>query len=263
MGNSWKVYLTQLTEIYEFLLECKQLFVINEPFNSKGQPSGNFRGVFELDSDQLKQMAEMLKDGKRLYNHATNDSNRRGVPINFPQILDDESIFKMQVHINKAHLSKNFEQDTAIKVASVMTMINDKNDKETAQANVKAFYEADKALDKLGYAVLIEKSIDHDLMYIDVNTLCKIYGCESVQQRIDTGKQIRANYFSYDEQGNVMKSKLHSIGVLIVPQSQGIEVVQSHERKIRTDAIYTERHPTEIIIEEIPEHLRIGRLYRR
>ncbi|MGD5558156.1 hypothetical protein QUT58_22845, partial [Xanthomonas citri pv. citri] len=66
-----------------------------------------------------------------------------------------------------------------------------------------------------------------------------------------------------DEQGNITKSKLQSIGILLIPADKHITVLNSHDRKIRTDAIYTKRHPTEIILDEIPAKLLIGRLYRR
>lgn len=100
-------------------------------------------------------------------------------------------------------------------------------------------------------------------MYIDVKTLCKLYHCQSVQHRIHTGRQIRADYFSHDADGNITKSKLQSIGILLISADQSITVLTSHDCKVRTDAIYTKRHPTEIILEEVPEKFLIGRLYRR
>lgn len=100
-------------------------------------------------------------------------------------------------------------------------------------------------------------------MYIDVKTLYKLYHCQSVQHRIHTGRQIRADYFSHDADGNITKSKLQSIGILLISADQSITVLTSHDRKVRTDAIYTKRHPTEIILEDVPEKFLIGRLYRR
>lgn len=259
----WSVYYETLTEIYEFLQESDCLFSLNDRFKEPGRPSGHYRGVFKLDDEQMKRIEPLLKDGQRLYEVASEGSNRKGLPINFPKFLEDESIFKMQIHINKAHLSKNYEIDTSLKIASVPTLILENDDREQMEADIKAFYEASEALEKLGYEVLIEDIDTHNIMYIDVKKLCELNNCNSVQYRIDTGRQIRADYFSRDNNGNITKSKLQSIGILLIPAEQQIQVLTSHDRKIRTDAIYTKRHPTEIILDEIPAKLLTGRLYRR
>lgn len=261
----WKAYYSQLAEIYKFLNDCTCLFSLNDPFNALDQPSGKYRGVFKINQSQIDKLKTMLEDGERLYDVASIDSKRKALPINFPRFLEDESIFKMQIHINKAHLSKNFnpQEHEMIRVATVPTLILETDDKEQMKADIKAFYQAEADLEKLGYQVLIEQLPSHDVMYIDVKTLCKLNKCESVQHRIDTGRQIRANYFSHDDRGFITKSKLQSIGILLVPQMQPLDVVQSHDRKIREDAIYTERHPTEIILKQIPAKLVYGRFYRR
>lgn len=262
----WRVYFEQLEEIYLFLQECRCLFSLNEPFNALGNPSGKYRGVFQLTQEQIAQIAPMLNDGKRLYDVASesNDGKRRELPINFPKFIDDDSIFKMQIHINKAHYSKNYTPDDGmLRLASVQTMILEDDDAEKMEADIKAFHEAGEALEKLGYEVLIENTPTINMMYIDVKTLCKLHQCNSVQHRIDTGRQIRADYFSHDDDGNLLKSKLQSIGILLIPDEQQIAVIHSHDRKIRTDAIYTKRHPTEIILREVPEKFLTGRLYRR
>lgn len=259
----WSVYYETLTEIYDLLQECSCLFSLNEPFKELGRPSGRYRGVFKLNDEQMKRIEPMLKDGQRLYEVASEGSNRKGLPINFPKFMEDASVFKMQIHINKAHLSKNYEIGSMVKVASVPTLILENEDREQMEADIKTFHEAGEQLEKLGYEVLIEDIPTHDVMYIDVKRLCELNNCNSVQHRIDTGRQIRADYFSHDENGNITKSKLQSIGILLIPAEQQIQVLTSHERKIRTDAIYTKRHPTEIILEEIPAKLLTGRLYRR
>lgn len=259
----WSIYYETLAEIYELLQECSCLFSLNEPFKEVGTPSGRYRGVFQLNDQQMKRIKPMLKDGQRLYEVASESSNRNSLPINFPKFLDDDSVFKMQIHINKAHLSKNYEIGSMVKVASVQTLILEDDYKEQMTADIEVFYRAGKELEKLGYDVLIEDIPSHDIMYIDVKRLCELHQCNSVQHRIDTGRQIRADYFSRDDNGNITKSKLQSIGILLVPAEQQIQVLTSHDRKIRTDAIYTKRHPTEIILDEIPAKLLIGRLYRR
>lgn len=259
----WSVYFETLTEMYQLLQESRCLFSLNEPFKELGRPNGRYRGVFQLNDQQTADMKKLILDGKRLYETATDDSNSRGLPINFPKFLEDEAVFKMQIHINKAHLSKNYEIGSMVKVASVPTLILEHEDREQMEADIKTFHEAGEQLEKLGYEVLIEDIPTHDVMYIDVKRLCELNNCNSVQHRIDTGRQIRADYFSRDHDGNITKSKLQSIGILLIPSDQQITVLTSHDRKIRTDAIYTKRHPTEIILEEIPQKLLTGRLYRR
>ena len=259
----WSVYYETLTEIYDLLQDCSCLFSLNEPFKELGRPSGRYRGVFKLNDEQMKRIEPMLKDGQRLYEVASEGSNRKGLPINFPKFMEDASVFKMQIHINKAHLSKNYEIGSMVKVASVPTLILENEDREQMEADIKAFHEAGEELEKLGYEILIEQIPSHDLMYIGVKRLCELNNCNSVQHRIDTGRQIRADYFSRDSDGNITKSKLQSIGILLIPADQQITVLTSHDRKIRTDAIYTKRQPTEIILEQIPQRLLTGRLYRR
>ena len=259
----WRVYFEQLEEMYQLLEECQCLFSLNQPFNQQGKPSGNYRGVFQLNDQQMKRIEPMLKDGKRLYEVASEDSNRKGLPMNFPKLLDDDSIFKMQIHINKAHLSKNYEADTNIRIASVPTLISENEDKEYMQANIKEFHQVAKTLEAKGFEVLVEQIPNLDMIYIDVKTLCKLYQYQSVQHRVATGRQIRADYFSDDDDGNITKSKLQSIGILLIPLDQSITVLTSYDRKVRTDAIYTKSHPTEIILDDVPEKFLTGRLYRR
>lgn len=261
--SAWSVYFETLTEIYYELQKCRCLFSLNDPFKELGRPSGRYRGVFQLNDEQMSRVKPLIDDGRRLYEVASEGSNRKGLPINFPKFLEDDSIFKMQIHINKAHLSKNYEIGSMVKIASVPTLILENEDRDQMEADIKAFHEAGEQLEKLGYEVLIEDIPSHDFMYIDVKRLCELNNCNSVQHRIDTGRQIRADYLSHDEQGNITKSKLQSIGILLIPANQHITVLNSHDRKIRTDAIYTKRHPTEIILDEIPAKLLIGRLYRR
>lgn len=261
--SAWSVYFQTLTEIYHELEKCDCLFSLNEPFKELSKPSGRYRGVFSLTDKQMQRVEPMLKEGQRLYEVASEGGNRKGLPINFPKFLEDDKVFKMQIHINKAHLSKNYEIGTMVKVASVPTLILEDDNEEAIRADIQAFQEAGKALEAKDYEVQIEQIPSHDIMYVDVKKLCELNKCNSVQHRIDTGRQIRADYFSNDNDGNITKSKLQSIGILLIPADQRIEVLTSHDRKIRTDAIYTKQHPTEIILDEIPPKLQIGRLYRR
>lgn len=262
LTQNWNSYFKILSEIYIVLYYSRCLFSLNEPF-SKGNPSRNYRGVFWLNDDQVSQIEPLLEEGKRLYMTATDGGSRFGMPANFPRFIDDDSVFKMQIHINKAHLSKNYEADTMLKIATVPTLVLDGEDEKAIKADIKLFHEVAETLDNLGYEVKIENLPSHDFMYVRVKQICEKFGCSSIQHRIDTGRQIRANFFSHDADGFINKSRLQSVGILLIPPTQAVTVLSSLDRKIRNDAIYTKRHPTEIIIDAIPEKFLTGRMYRR
>lgn len=259
----WGFYLDTLTEIYHLLQQSKCLYSLNDYFNQKGKPNGYLRGVWALSDDEICQIKPMLEDAKRLYEVSTDDTNRHGLPINFPKFLDDETVFKMQIHVNVAHQSKNYESGSMISVASVRTIKLEDDNEEDFERNIELFRQAESDLTALGYDVLIENLELYDVMFIDVKKICELYKCSSVQKRVNTGRQIRADLFSHDDDGLIQESKLKSVGVLLVPQSQNLMVVNSHKRKIRKDSLYVENHPKEIIIKHIPEHLTNCRFYRK
>lgn len=101
-----------------------------------------------------------------------------------------------------------------------------------------------------------------ETLTIDAKTLCEKFECDSIQHRIQTGVQIRGNFFIQDEQQCIVASPLQSIGVLLLRANQNIDVFHSHKRRTRSDAKFTDGHPDEIIlkIENLATHY--GRLYR-
>ncbi|MDN3453825.1 hypothetical protein [Psychrobacter sp. APC 3350] len=174
------------------------------------------------------------------------------LPIYLPRINADENIFKMQIHENRAHASKNYKKNEMIPVISVL---------RSAMLR-EAFDASVQALKGNGYTVIVDDDKKSPYLMASINAarLCELYECDSIQRRFSTGRQIRANFFSRVD-GKLQRSKLESVGVLLVDRD--IEVVHSHERTTRTDAIYTAEHPDEILLDDIPPVLRSGRLYRK
>lgn len=253
-------------QIYSAIYESKTLYH-TPPWIDK-----NYRAVLLVDVDALREPLEHVATAFYAAHKAVHqrekdyDPNKiPRLPMYVPRINDDESIFKMQVHENKAHSSKNHRKDEMIPVISVtkgdLTRVikSDSDEKITYQAALDI---AIKALKDEGYVVNVQDDIasTYVTVDIDVNKLCELHECDSIQRRFFTGRQIRANFFSRID-GKLQRSTLKSIGVLLT--NQHIEVAHSHERTTRTDAIYTAKHPDEIVLEVIPPLLRSGRLYKK
>lgn len=282
----WLPFYNALSSFYELLLDDERkidypiyqskAYYDDPPFVDK-----HYRAViYVLDTDVLREPLEHV--AKAFYaSHKAFYENEKGydadvipkLPIYVPRIIDDEKIVKMQVHENKAHSSTNYKKGEMIPVISVLksklTKIMDIDfDDENADRTAKITYQealdsAVEALRDKDYSVSVEHNEDTPYVIVSINTtqLCDVYDCDSIQQRIFTGRQIRASFFTENDEGKLERSKLKSVGVLIT--SIRFKVVDSHERTIRTDAIYTASHPDEIILDAIPPLLRIGRLYMK
>lgn len=253
-------------QIYSAIYESKTLYH-TPPWIDK-----NYRAVLLVDVATLREPLEHVATAfyaayKAAHQHKEDyDPNKiPKLPIYVPRINDDETVFKMQVHENKAHSSKNYKKGEMIPVISVTksdlssVIKNDSGEKITYHTALDI---AVKALKDEGYVVDVQDDIasTYVTVDIDVNKLCELNECDSIQRRFLTGRQIRANFFSRID-GKLQKSTLKSVGVLLT--NQHIEVVHSHERTIRTDAIYTSEHPDEIVLDAIPPVLRSGRLYKK
>lgn len=232
----------------------------------------NYRAVLRVNvptlREPLQQVATAFYAAHKAVNEHKKDYDAAKIPklpMYVPRINDDENIFKMQIHENKAHSSKNHKKGEMIPVISVTkgdlsSMIkSDSNEKVTYQV---ALDNAVEALILEGFKVEVQDDIASTYVIVDIDTskLCELYECDSIQRRFFTGRQIRANFFSRIE-GKLQKSTLKSVGVLLT--NKHIEVIHSHERTTRTDAIYTAEHPDEIVLEAIPPLLRSGRMYKK
>lgn len=214
-------------------------------------PDATFKGVvkFSGDIEHLKTLIEKSdidKGREGAYNTA--------LTYNMPKLID-ENVVRILVHENKAHASMNHKKGY-IKLLSVRT---------SSAMREYASGELDEIARKMkqsGYSVKIDHNPQSIQLSINVEHLCDMYECKSIQRRYSTGRQIRANFYTVDKSGLLEKSKLETLGILVIPHDMEVEIIKSHDRKIRTDAIYTEKHPDEIVFGDIPEGYITDRFYK-
>ena len=194
--------------------------------------------------------------------HGTNRKPK--LPVYMPYFLDNEDdIFKIQIHENKAHSSVNYKQDEMIPIFSCSKgSLSSPNEKDKSRSNEEVLSAAIVSLEDDGYTVETEHNEENPyyMLSVDVATMCDKYECDSIQRRSFTGRQIRANFFT-TEDDVIQKSKLATVGVLLV--TRRIEVVHSLQRSTRTDAKYIKKHPDEIIFDVVSKDLHTGRFYKR
>lgn len=280
MSNSvWTPFYEALASFYEELLDengqIKGAIYESKPYFYKPpRADKHYRAVLRVDDadalkDELDEVATAFYASHRAANEGRKDYDVTKIPklpMYLPRINEDENIFKMQVHENKAHSSTNYKKDEMIPVMSILrgalNLTKNINSNHEKTSDQKDFYDTVQALRDEGYIVEIDKYNESPFVIASINAerLCELYECDSIQRRFFTGRQIRANFFSRID-GKLQKSTLKSVGVLLTDTD--IEVVHSHERTTRTDAIYTAEHPDEIVLEAIPPMLRSGRLYKK
>lgn len=283
MSNSvWIPFYEALASFYEELLdgECQIANAIYESKPYLYRPPAadkNYRAVVRVHDvnafrAQLEYVIKEFYAAHRAVNKGKKDYDVTKIPklpMYLPRINEDENIFKIQVHENKAHSSTNHKKGEMTPVISILRSAleskkrikfsNEKPDGITAE---QAFDDTVQALEKEGYIVEVDRYNEspYVVVSIDAARLCELYQCDSIQRRFFTGRQIRANFFTKID-GKLERSTLKSVGVLLTDKD--IEVVRSHERTTRTDAIYTAEHPDEIVLNAIPVELRSGRLYKK
>lgn len=204
----------------------------------------------------LEEIAELFYAAEAVEQKNYDPNNKPKLPVYVPRFLDENNeIFKIQIHENKAHSSKNYSQKEMVPVASCT-----KTD-FAHKPSQKIINDAVKSLQELGYTVEVDNDPEspYVMIYVDVQTLCEKNECDSIQRRSPTGRQIRANFFS-EKDGVVQKSKLATVGVVLL--TKPVEVIHSLDRSIRTDAKYTKQHVDEIVLSDMPEVFRSGRLYK-
>ena len=219
--------------------------------HGKYVPDATFKGIVRFNGD--------IEHLKTLIDQSESAKNKEGAYIthlmhNMPKLID-ENVVRILVHENKAHVSKNHKAGY-IKLISIRTSAAMR---EYASGEL---VEILRKMEKSGYNVKIDQNPQSVELSIDVKHLCDMYGCKSIQRRYSSGRQIRANFYTIDESGMLEKSKLETLGILVIPQNMEVEIIKSHDRKIRTDAIYTEQHEDEIVFDDIPEGYTIDRFYK-
>lgn len=280
MSNKvWTPFYEALASFYEELLdengEIKgAIYESKTYFYKPPKADKHYRAVLRVDNaealkDELDELATAFYAAHRAANKEKKGYDPTKIPklpMYLPRINEDENIFKMQVHENKAHSSTNYKKDEMIPVMSILrgalNLNKNVNSNHEKASNGKDFYDTVQALRDDGYNVEIDKYNESPFVIASIKAerLCELYKCDSIQRRFFTGRQIRANFFTKTD-GKLERSTLKSVGVLLTDTD--IEVVRSHERTTRTDAIYTAQHPDEIVLEVIPDALRSGRLYKK
>lgn len=235
--------------------DAEWLYRSNETAYKKGYADPAFRGIVKYSGD-IEQLNEMI-DACEEEIKQNNGKILSRLPYNTPKIIDD-NVFKILVHENKAHASVN-RNSGWLKLIGFRTQSSGPK-RDTISVFLKEIAEK---MEESGYEVRVKGSSQSVSLEVDVGTLCQRYRCKSIQMRHSTGRRIRANYYSLDESGFLEKSELKNIGVLVIPHKMDVEVLKSHDRKIRKDAIYTGQHEDEIIFKDIPEGYMKDRIYKK
>lgn len=262
MKDVWKNYYNALMTVYGYLERSEILFQTGRVTADNGLIGKNYRAIYQLtDPQQLIDVEYHLKNAEKAYATAV-ESEKYKLPMTFPKIIRDKSLVKIQIHINKAHQSTNFSGNETLDIAMIRR--SDDEDEEKISLELLNEIVAKLKIRKITAKIAIDDTEKFHVIRVKASVLAKLYTCDSIQQRVATGRQIRANYFTMNENRQIERSTLKSIGVLVLPPDHPhIDVVHSHDRKIRDDAIFTPNHPKEILLEEIPEIYRNGRIYKQ
>ena len=271
----WYPFYGRLSSLYRLLMGDDEMngyaTILYESQNrSPSSPfrfNKNYRAVLMVGDavpaikTELEEISDLFYEAVAIDKKNYDPNNKPKLPVYVPRFLEDnDELFKIQIHENKAHSSENLTKTDMVTLAScprgsLSRLIDEKR-------SVRRVLEAAAGvLENDGYTVVIEdKNLSpYYTLSVDVKTLCEKHKCDSIQRRFFTGRQIRANFFT-EKDDVVQKSKLATVGVVLV--TEPVEVVHSLDRSIRTDAKYTKKHIDEIVFDEIPEQFRSGRLYK-
>lgn len=274
-------YKAKLREIYNLVINESNevLYQHNSPYLSSGEVNPLYRAIIRVTDDRCyKGLERLIAEAQCLYYEEKkhiqrlvadelypNDKEKQNIqriPINLPRFLNDNNVCKIQIHENKAYSSLNYrdlDQVPVMRESRKNSYLVFSEDLDTRKDRIRA------AFKKAGYTVNFAYD-DHlnimETLTIDAKTLCEKSECDSIQHRIQTGVQIRGNFFIQDEQQCIVASPLQSIGVLLLRANQEVDVFHSHRRRIRSDAKFIDGHPDEIILEIDNLATHYGRLYK-
>lgn len=193
------------------------------------------------------------------------------LPIVFPRFIDRD-IVKVKVTIYKSHKSERFntgfveialhkkKYNFTKRQLKKLSEVEIEQIKLEEEIHYERFLDFGHALERQGYEIQFNES--GDAIAVSVNSLLKNHNCDSIQRRNETGRQIRAEFYKYDEKGFLLKSKRESVGVLLIPYDMQVEVLESDSRRIREDNLYTEGNEREIILDEEYSEFMACRLYK-
>lgn len=275
-----RAYKKTLIKIYDLIIKESNevLYQHTYPYLSSGKINPIYRAVIRVKDEYYKDLEQLIAEAQHLYYEEKQNSRRLiaeaqhlhyqetkscpRLPINLPRFLNGSSVFKIQIHENKAYSSLNYrdlDQVPVMRQSRKTNYLIGSEDDNTRKARIKT------AFKESGYTVEFAYD-DHlnimETLTIDAKTLCEKFACDSIQHRIPTGVQIRANFFMQDEYKRIKSSPLQSVGVLLLRSDQDIDVFHSHSRKIRSDAKFNYGHSDEIILEVRDLVNPYGRLYK-
>lgn len=272
----WSDFYDELISLYDFLLNIEHgtagvLYQSAEGYLlAENTLNKRYRAILNVGkhTDVIKTYIERAKvlfeNAVAIDNKEFGTNRKPNLPVYVPYFLDNEDeLFKIQIHENKAHSSVNHKRGDMIPIASCPKgKLPNQSQADKNRSNEQVLRDALVSLEEEGYTAEIEHNEENPyfMLSVDVATMCDKYECDSIQRRSFTGRQIRANFFTAEDDV-IQKSKLATVGVLLV--TRNIDVIHSLKRSTRTDAKYTKKHPDEIILDVVSEDLRTGRLYKR
>lgn len=230
------------------------------PFLNDGRVNPVYRAIIKVSDEYYDKLEQLIAEANQYY--FMENPGKKRLPMNLPRLLNNNDVFKIQIHENRAYSSLNYKDLESVPIIRYSSHINyviSKEENETRKAKISA------AFQESGYEVGFQYDDYHQIMEtltIEAQVLCELFKCDSIQHRIQTGVQIRGNFFVQDIERRIVASPLQSIGVLLLPASQDVEVLHSHRRRVRSDAKFIDGHPDEIILEIDDSGIPYGRLYR-
>ena len=272
----WSDFYDELLSLYDVLLNIEHgtadvlyqsaqgYFVAENTLNKRYRAILNIGEQTNVIKAYIARIKVLFENAVAIDNKELGKKRKPDLPVYVPYFLDNEDeLFKIQIHENKAHSSVNHKRGDMIPIASCSKgKLPKPSQADKSRSNEQVLRDALVSLEKEGYTAEIEHDEENPyfMLSVDVATMCDKYECDSIQRRSFTGRQIRANFFTVEDDV-IQKSKLATVGVLLV--TRDIDVIHSLERSTRTDAKYTKKHPDEIILDVISEDLQSGRLYKR
>lgn len=263
-NDEWRYFYKLIKNLHDLINieSCTVLYQNKESaITSLGSIEPNYRAVIQLSkSHDIRLVTDSIEAIHKEYRNLVDDEDKP-IPKYIPELLVNTALEKIQIHENIAHSSKKYEKDSQIPI-SLWPLSAIIGEEEEVTQNRKLIATMIKDLKKNGYEPIINRHLGYTELCVNTNTLLDKFKCKSVQHRRRTGKQIRANFFT-SKDGYLEKSKLRSVGVLIIPNNTKVQVFKSAKRKIRSDAIYHSKQNNEIQLKEVPLSFRYGKHYAK
>ncbi|SJM38394.1 hypothetical protein A1019T_02386 [Psychrobacter pasteurii] len=264
------------------------LFDSNQPLFKDKKVNKLFRAVVKTGADKRalaeyeKQLLDATKEisylskikayrekDEELPNGFDRSDDDPKLPVVFPRFVNND-VVKVKITMYKSHQSVRFDSGM-VHVATYTSPLRDQDNQsdqarkdfeEMAKDQWNRFLKVATDLESKGFSVELENDSIHTHLSIDVKTLLEKYKCSSIQRRVLSGRQIRAEFYTLDHQGLLHKSRRESVGVLLIPNGMAIDVFESEPRRTRNDNLFMDGNPNEIKDGITDNEFSICRLYR-